>query len=111
MDCGAPNKTHRYLFTIIFLAIFSCSTRNVDPYNRVGSVPETRYVPVYVPQRNYPTNYRPYARPNSRAYRNPYSYQPRTYSPYYDLDEYYVPPSGYYSNPEPDHAIDPNVKY
>lgn len=42
-----------------------------------------------------PQAYSPYNSPYSRRYVNPYAYPPRNYYPYYDYDQYYVPPSNY----------------
>jgi hypothetical protein len=77
-------------------------------YDKTGSLPDQNYS--YTPP--YPKSYVPYTRPNSRAYQNPYNLPPRNYYPYYDADQYYIPPRYYNgTEPEPQRAIDPNMKY
>lgn len=69
-----------YLF--IFCLMFSCAKGQDDTAN---------YAPnqYYAPQRPYD---QPRNQPYSRQYRNPYDLPQR---PYYDSDQYYIPPSGY----------------
>jgi hypothetical protein len=51
---------------------------------------------------NAPSNYyQPYYQPNSRAYNNPYALPQQYASPYYDTDQYYVPPTNYYNIEKP----------
>lgn len=44
-----------------------------------------------------------YTQPASRYYSNPYALPPRNVYPYYDVDQYYVPPTSYgaYNNDNP----------
>lgn len=80
-----------------------------DSYQNRQAIPRTH---PYYPSQNYfyqgePYYQQPYpAEPGSRFFSNPYaippsgSYLPYPY-PYYDTDQYYVPPS-YYNNVEPE---------
>lgn len=89
--------------------VFCCEIDgNERGYEPVSSRPRSR-PPAYQPQRYY----NPYNNidPASRAYQNPYQYQqtPSPYggqNPYYDYDQYYVPPSQYYNNETPVERMD-----
>lgn len=86
----------KYLISIIFcLFIASCKTEEIYLYDKTGFTPERKF---YTPNRS--RSYDPYGRPHSRAYKNPYDFPSQNYHPYYDSDQYYVPPS-YYNNVEP----------
>lgn len=102
---------HRCFLVIICLEIISCNKEDVYLYDKTGFVPQKQYVPAA----NYPRQgYAPSYPPSSRAYRNPYDAPPNNYYPYYDLDQYYVPPTyynNYRSNSESEPRFDPNLKY
>ncbi|MBM3579782.1 MAG: hypothetical protein FJX34_03310 [Alphaproteobacteria bacterium] len=63
---------------------------------------EVRYSSSQQQYQHYPQQYRPYDRPRSRAYSNPYAYPPYNYYPYYDVDSYYVPPRNLGNDNAPD---------
>lgn len=67
--------------------------------------------PQYAPAQTYQKSYRAPQTygypPASRAYSDPYSFQPQTQYPYYDSDHYYVPPNYYGAAPDSG-ALDPN---
>ena len=78
-------------FLIIFCAIiYSCSSKQ-DKYYENYKTPY-QYQNQYAPTQQY----QPYA-PNSRAYNNPYALPQQYATPYYDADQYYVPPTNYYN--------------
>lgn len=58
----------------------------------VQAAPAFRPAPDYYYYQPY---YPQYQRPASRYYNNPYSFQPPAQYPYYDTDQYYVPPAAY----------------
>ncbi len=76
------------------------------PYNpqqpAYAQPPAYQQPPVYAqpaPSRAYPQQYQNGG--GSRYYSNPYAMPPQPgYSPYYDSDQYYAPPTTYYGNPE-----------
>lgn len=80
---------------IILLAVFSCVKDNGCDDRNLG-----RKVPPSEDGFYNPKEYAPYSDPYSRGYFNPYSHPPRKYAPYYDYDQYYVPPSEYNDNEE-----------
>lgn len=80
---------HLALFVICFLA-FSCEKEVVYVYDRTDF--DAGYRPHSQPK-YYTPQYTPYNQPRSKDYRNPYQAPPRNYSPYYDSDQYYVPPT------------------
>ena len=55
--------------------------------------PYYHQVPPPVMRQGYNDGY--YYPPNSRYYSNPYALPPRGGYPYYDADQYYVPPNSY----------------
>jgi len=72
-------------------------------YNQANA-PQVNVVPdYYYHQPIYPQ----YGAPGSRAYNNPYAFQPPAQYPYYDADQYYIPPSNFYSG-ERDQRIAPS---
>ncbi len=94
-----------------FLALFGCggSNENVNYRNsqRPAAAPYYQQSPYHyqVPptvQRGYGGGYQ--YPPASRYYSNPYAFPPQNHYPYYDSDQYYVPPSTYgstdYDNPD-----------
>jgi len=98
----------RYFFIIAPLIIFSCSSNESSPYTNYNPNPQPNYQNSYPYQNQYynaPTPYyqapAPYYQPNSRAYSNPYILPQQYASPYYDTDQYYVPPSSYYNIERP----------
>jgi len=82
----------KYLLVILMLFVFSCAKDNNNYYPQ-GYAPQP-YQQQYYPQQYY--------RPNSRAYSNPYTLPQQYASPYYDTDQYYVPPTNYYNIEKPD---------
>lgn len=101
MPSLSANSYHfvkKILLPVAFcLLILSCKTEEVYLYDKTGFSPERRYYTPY--PNNAPTRYDSYGRPHSREYQNPYDFPPKKYYPYYDSDQYYVPPS-YYHNIE-----------
>ena len=81
-----------------------------DYYYRQAPVQQPYYQQGYAPapQQQYQQQYNPYqdvpyptqAVPRSRTYANPYAIPPSSQYPYYDADQYYVPPT-YYGNEDP----------
>lgn len=65
--------------------------------------------PYYPPQGYGQPSYQP-AAAGSRFYSNPYAIPPTSSYPYYDADQYYVPPS-YSANAEYQSSPRPDVKY
>jgi hypothetical protein len=108
------------LFALI--NIFACSSNNnqseqnsARPTNnqyqqpQYTTVPPTPYAPAPARQDGY--YYAPqqqpayqYQQPASRYYSNPYAMPPQNQYPYYDGDQYYVPPT-YYGSPNHDNAF------
>ena len=64
--------------------LFSCTVAN--PRDNFPPTPPGRY--------NGPRTYERVVDPSSRLYQNPYAQPPRRYYPYYDIDYYYVSPTG-----------------
>lgn len=71
--------------------IASCSSDN--DFSNANS---PRYYQ-YQPPQYYQGYVQPYYQPNSRAYSNPYALPQQYATPYYDSDQYYVPPTNYYN--------------
>lgn len=115
----------------------SCAGDNYDLYDKVGFEKGTRpnepqaqqySQPIAAPQHNQAPQvnvvpdyyyrqsvYPQHMAPASRAYNNPYSFQPPAQYPYYDSDQYYIPPSNSYSGekdsyPAPSRAVNPNQR-
>lgn len=61
------------------------------------------YVPPPQPQQYYAPSPYQYQQPASRNYNNPYAVQRQNTYPYYDGDQYYVPPT-YYGSPYSDNS-------
>ncbi len=81
----------KILLLVLAATFFSCKPiKDNETYLFDGG--QTYTAPIYYPQR-----YLPQVQPYSRAYTNPYATPPRQYYPYYDYDQYYVPPTGYTS--------------
>ncbi len=96
------SQTQKFIFLIgLLLLIFSC-TRDRN-YPRDNAVRLDSY-------QHYPQNYQPYVRSNSRSYSNPYNNPPQNYYPYYDFDQYYVPPTQY-KNVEQNNNSGPSSKF
>ena len=80
----------KYLLIIFCIFVYSCSSKQ-DQYYENNKIPyqyQNQYAPIQ--------QYQPYI-PNSRVYTNPYAL-PQQYSPpYYDSDQYYIPPTNYYN--------------
>lgn len=89
-----PNKYKISFCCLVFcFADFSCTKKTNS--DLPAYLPATQYSPV---QTQYPQRYDyPYNRPYSSGYTNPYAYPPQNYSPYYDSDQYYIPPRSYQS--------------
>jgi hypothetical protein len=88
-------KSLNYKFVIVFFIIFlaaSCK-KNERAYSYEGDRFISKDGYYYVPPTRYPSQYAPYNHPSSRMYNNPYSHPPKNYYPYYDSDNYYVPPT------------------
>ncbi len=92
------------------LLLAGCSSRGTEPdaYYRasqpVKTTPDYYYSQPYPqqqqsPQPQYYQQQQPMQQGGSRAYSNPYSFQPSPQYPYYESDQYYVPPT-YYGTPE-----------
>jgi hypothetical protein len=78
---------------LIFFTLISCnSNKNYDKYDYIK--PNYQYNQQYQRQQNVPKYYYP---PNSRYYNDPYILPQQNASPYYDIDQYYVPPTNYYN--------------
>lgn len=89
------DKFIRNIFAVSFcLLVLSCAKDG--EYEIDGSAYPSYYIP-QAPQYyyHYPKTYQPYYRPSSRRYSNPYRTPPTNYYPYYDFDQYYVPPIQY----------------
>lgn len=101
-----------YIIFLFFTSCFPSAARNLDKrdsylYNKTGFRPEKQTPDYYyrapvqrpksypVTNSNGPTKQYP---PASRYYKNPYSLKPPQQYPYYDSDEYYVPPQGGQAN-------------
>lgn len=88
----------KYFLIIISLLTYSCSSsenRIYDGYQNPYQYQNQYYQAPVVP---YQQQYYP---PNSRAYNNPYVLPQQYASPYYDTDQYYVPPTNYYNIERP----------
>jgi len=103
-------QCYYYFLISICLLNFSCH-RIARPYNSDTEIRLRQPTVNYQRDQYYsgtapyiaPQSYAPYTQPYSRGYKNPYNAPPRTYYPYYDMDQYYVPPTyynGYYNNVE-----------
>ena len=79
--------SYNALVIITLFASFSCVRPEPAP---VGG-----YYAPYNQGRPYPERYETYSQPHSRAYKKPYDVAPYQYYPYYDYDQYYVPPTQY----------------
>lgn len=66
--------------------------------------------PSYYPPQGYGQQGYQQVTPGSRFYSNPYAIPPSTNYPYYDADQYYVPPS-YSANAEYQSSPRPDAKY
>ena len=82
-------KMLKYFLIIICLFVCSCSSGQDNNYGNY----KTPYQNQYAPKQQY----QPYYIPNSRAYTNPYALPSQYATPYYDTDQYYVPPTDYYN--------------
>ncbi len=83
-----------------------------DYYYRQPAYPPQGYAPQQQPY-YYPPQQQPYYAPQqpppgSRFYSNPYAIPPTSEYPYYDADQYYVPPTSYYARPEQQGVIKSN---
>ena len=80
----------KYFLIIICSVIYSCASKQ-DQYYGNYKTPyqyQNQYAPIQ--------QYQPY-QPNSRAYSNPYAFPQQYAPPFYDSDQYYVPPTNYYN--------------
>ncbi len=99
------SKIQKFIFLALLLTLsFACKRDNVYPPGNKPAVRMDAHQP-------YPQNHHRYVRPNSRAYTNPYN-PPQSYYPYYDFDQYYVPPTQY-KNVEQDNnnSFGPSSKF
>ena len=99
---------NRFFILFVFVALVSSCSKdnNKNLYDWMGltsSIPAPGHY-------NYPASYRPYAKPYSRAYGNPYKPAPYNYYPYYDYDHYYVAPTNY-RNVEVNYGSGADTKY
>ena len=78
-------------FLIIF-CLFVCSFSSGQDKNYENYKTPYQYQNQYAPIQQY----QPY-QPNSRAYSNPYAFPQQYAPPFYDSDQYYVPPTNYYN--------------
>lgn len=95
---------------LILTTLFACATDNnksANPtYNQYQQQPQYAPSPTrqdgyyYSPsgQPAYSSSPYQYQQPASRYYSNPYAMPPQNQYPYYDGDQYYVPPT-YYGGP------------
>lgn len=80
----------KYFLIIFCIFIYSCASKQ-DQYYGNYKTPyqyQNQYAPIQ--------QYQPY-QPNSRAYNNPYAFPQQYAPPFYDSDQYYVPPNDYYN--------------
>ena len=81
-----------------FLCLFACSSSNENKSSPNHYQPVYQYPNAYQPPVNRRDGYyyspRAYRAPSS-YYSNPYAFPPQNNYPYYDGDQYYVPPSYY----------------
>ena len=92
-----------YILLFLFF-IASCATDHSNlPHYRDSKGNKENYhrvSPYYQPPMPTPTVQRGYGGgyqypPASRYYSNPYAFPPQNHYPYYDADQYYVPPTYY----------------
>ena len=95
---------YKVVLTLSLSLLFSCkfgSTQQQRPREDYYAPPPQQY---YQPTSHYRQPPQPYwqgGAPSSRYYENPYEIPATPYGqPYYDADQYYVPPT-YYRNVEP----------
>jgi hypothetical protein len=93
------------ILTLLVLILLSgCSSGNDNQSYQY----QQKYAPApaqrqnyYAPQPSYVNSPYQYQQPASRYYSNPYAMPPQNQYPYYDGDQYYVPPT-YYGIPNTD---------
>lgn len=91
-------KVKSILVLLIAANLFACSSGG--EVSQTSSPSYNQYSP---PRQNYNYNSPPsyygspyqYQYPSSRQYNNPYALPPQSQYPYYDGDQYYVPPTYY----------------
>ncbi len=103
------NKFKKIIFSALVLAnVFACSSGSRSyqtpapvqgyQYQQVPYSPPRQDSYYYTPPQSQPY-YSPspyqYQQPASRQYNNPYAVAPQNVYPYYDGDQYYVPPTNY----------------
>jgi hypothetical protein len=97
------------LLIVLFFCVACGSNSNypVQPtplYNQNPQYQPQQYVPparqdsYYYSQPYYSGGYQYQQQPASRTYNNPYAIPPQNQYPYYDGDQYYVPPTNYGTN-------------
>lgn len=107
------------IFFIMSFFCFACSSgssnnqavqpnsfNNLNPQYQPQYAPPPRQDGYYYSQPYYNGGYQYQYQPASRYYNNPYAVPPQNQYPYYDGDQYYVPPTSYGTNR--DNAI-PNI--
>lgn len=114
-------KSNRKLLALCLPALFiSCvsSPNNTAPSPSYQyQQPQQQYAPQQAPRPDGyyyspPTYYAPQQQaPASRYYSNPYAFPPQNSYPYYDGDQYYVPPSSYGVNRDNNIPTPSNQKF
>jgi hypothetical protein len=104
---------YRVFVSFALLLVISCTKSQVQPRsNHNNSYPNQQYQqqtyspPPAKPEQGYYAQPAPYydggyqykQQPASRYYKNPYTIQQQSQYPYYDGDQYYVPPTSYGSS-------------
>jgi hypothetical protein len=84
---------HKYFLIILVIINFSCSNNKMQ--KKFTNPNQYQYQPQYY---QAPVMY---YQPNSRAYSNPYALPQQYATPYYDSDQYYIPPTNYYNIEKP----------
>jgi len=92
--------------SLFCVACSSKTTNQVQPtplYNQNQQYHPQQYVPprqdgYYYSRPYYNGGYQYQQQPASRTYNNPYAIPPQNQYPYYDGDQYYVPPTSYGTN-------------
>ncbi len=107
-ECTTTPNLLNVLFALILSSLFSCSASNdqvnsprpvyTNPYQQQQQyqpqgLPQDGYY--YSPKSPYQSSPYQYQQPASRYYSNPYAMPPQNQYPYYDGDQYYVPPTSY----------------
>ncbi len=99
------DKYSKIFCCLILCLLISCFRKGDNGDSSYSPPMQYSPVQIFYPQLNRQTL------PYSGYYRNPYSYSPQNYYPYYyDSDQYYVPPVGYQSF-EDNHYREGAIRY